>query len=108
VVDEDDVRLNTSDVCPIQCGCVIDEFGIGELPDECRNLGPHTMLHCQSLMRELFQYEALKERPIKVVPFAFLDTQLIIVDFRTKLSEHKRECHDMMHRAKRIHTYGHR
>ena len=61
MVDEDDVGGNTTNIRPVFCTWVVDELGIGQLPDERGNLGPHTVLCRQSLVREPLQYEAFKE-----------------------------------------------
>lgn len=85
MVDEDDVRLNTANIGPVSCTLVVDKFGISQLPDERGDLRPHTVLRRQRLVREVLQYEAFKERPIKVKSFSFLDRQFVAVDFWTKL-----------------------
>ena len=107
MVDKDNVRLNTTDVGPVLCTRVVNELRIGQLPDERRDLRSHTVLRRQGLMRELLQYEAFKERSIKIEPFPLFDRQLIAIDFRTKLSAVGRNIQSTIRGAKLIRTCGH-
>lgn len=86
MVDEDNVRLNSKDVGPVLRTLMVNELGIGQLADERRDLRPHSVLCSQRLMRKLLQYKTLKKRHVKIKSFLFLDCEVVVVDFWTKLS----------------------
>ena len=82
MVDKDDITPNSSNVwTALRIGCIL-EVGIREVPDQGRDLRPHSMLCLELDMGVAFEDESFKKTPIEVEAFAFLDSEIEIVDLR--------------------------
>ena len=50
------------------------------------NFWPHPMLCFELGVREPLEDKAFEEAPVEIKSFAFLDSEVVIVDFRAELS----------------------
>ena len=87
MVDKNNIAPDPSNVwTAFRLGRVL-EFGIREVPHECSDLWPHSMLCSERGMGVAFEDESFKETPIEIVAFVFLDSEVEIVDLRAQLSK---------------------
>jgi len=87
VVDKDHITLDSSNVwTTLRFGRVL-EVGIREVPHKGRYLWPHSMLRHELCMGVVFVDQPFKETHIEVKPFALLDSEVEIIDFRAQLSK---------------------
>jgi hypothetical protein len=80
VVNEDNVIPDSTKMGATLGTRGVDEVGICEVADERRNLRTHAMLLSKCFVGKALENEALKERSVEIIAFAFLDRQKIVIN----------------------------